>query len=121
MAEMRQPPAIDAYGGGGFRVGGARVEGSLLILEDVARPWRPAALNQVEGLDFNPVISAGPGVVELVVLGTGAQTRPAPRLVREALQAGGFGLEVMNTPEACRLYNLLASEGRRIAAALIAI
>ena len=56
-----------------------------------------------------------------MLLGTGETVSPAPRTVREALQAAGIGLEVMSTPEACRLYNVLAAEGRRIACALIAI
>ena len=48
-------------------------------------------------------------------------TRPPPRAVREALASAGVGLEVMTTKEAVRLYNVLAADGRRIAAGLIAI
>jgi uncharacterized protein len=59
--------------------------------------------------------------VEFVVLGLGSQIAPPPKAVREALAGARIGLEVMDTPSAVRLYNVLASEGRRIAAALIAV
>jgi uncharacterized protein len=118
---VREPPAIEAYGGGGFRVGGRRAEGSILILEDVVRPWPVARLDALVPADFDPVLAAGPGAVEFVLLGLGAVMAPPPRAVREALAAARVGLEVMDTPQACRLYNVLAQEGRRIAAALIAV
>lgn len=118
---MRQPPAIETYGGGGFRVGGARIEGSLLILDDVARPWPVTSLAALTPKDFDPVLEAQPGAVEFVLLGLGRAMVPPPRQVRERLAAARLGLEVMDTPQACRLYNVLAQEGRRVAAALIAV
>ncbi len=117
---MREPPAIEAYGGGGFRIAGRRCEGSVLILDDEVRPFRPRRLEETTAEDFAPAISR-PEVSEFVLLGTGARLAPAPKAVREALQEVGIGLEVMSTGEACRLYNLLAAEGRRIAAALILV
>ncbi|HUO20921.1 MAG TPA: Mth938-like domain-containing protein [Caulobacteraceae bacterium] len=118
---MRQPPSIDAYGAGGFRVSGVRREGSLLIAQDEIRRWRPAALAEVEVADFDAVFQLGPREVEFVLLGVGPKPAPPPAAVRQALQAAGIGLEVMDTPAACRTYNVLAGEGRRVALALIAI
>ena len=118
---LRQPPAIEGYGAGGFRVEGERFEGSILILEDVAGPWTGVSLAGLTPEDFAPVLEAGLAVVEFVLLGAGAATAAPPKAVREALQASGLGLEVMDTPEACRLYNILAKDGRRVAAALIAV
>ncbi len=118
---LRQPPAIERYGAGGFQVEGERISGSILILEDVALPWSAASLAALTPEDFTAVLAAGLAGVEFVLLGAGASTAPPPRAVREALQAEGLGLEVMDTPSACRLYNRLAQEGRRIAAALIAV
>jgi uncharacterized protein len=118
---LRRPPAIEAYGGGGFRVEGVRHEGSILILDDQVRGFAPATLAEVTPAHFDAVLAAGPAVVEFVLLGVGAAMLPPPRAVREALAGGQVGLEVMDTPAAVRLYNLLASEGRRIAAALIAV
>ena len=121
MAELRRPPSIDAYGGGGFRVSGERVEGSILILNDTLRPW-PAPSREALGVEhLAEILAAGPREVEFVLLGVGPKAAPAPPEVRKALQAAGMGLEVMDTATAARLYNVLAAEGRRLAAALIAI
>ncbi len=121
MAELRQPPSIDAYGGGGFRVSGVRREGSLLILRDEALPWPPKALTELTASDLQAVIALGPREVEFVLLGVGFRPAPPPPAVRQALQAAGIGLEVMDTAAAARTYNVLAAEGRRLACALIAI
>ena len=119
---MREPPAIEAFGGGGFRVAGERIEGAVLILDDQPRPWAagPALADLAPG-DFTVVLDAPRGTAEFVLLGVGATVAPAPRPVREALAAAGLGLEVMSTPEACRLYNVLTRDGRRIAAALLPV
>lgn len=118
---LRQPPAVEAYGGGGFMVEGVRLQGSVLILDDVARPWPVATLADLTPSDFDTALAAGPGVVEFVLLGAGPAMLPAPKAVRTALQDAGIGLEVMDTPSAVRLYNVLAQDGRRVAAALIAV
>ena len=118
---LRQPPAIEGYGGGGFRVGGEWIAGSVLILDDVARPWPVRALADLTLESLAPVLVEGLAAVEFVLLGAGPATAPPPKAVRQALQAEGLGLEVMDTATACRLYNVLAQEGRRVAAALIAI
>ena len=119
---MREPPSIDAFGGGGFRVAGLRIEGALLILDDAATAW-PAgpALADLTPQDFAAALDAPREAVEFVLLGTGASVAPAPRPVREALARETLGLEVMSTPEACRLYNVLARDGRRIAAAFLPV
>jgi uncharacterized protein len=67
------------------------------------------------------VLSAGAGEVEFVLLGTGVRNALPSREVRDGLRLAGIGLEFMDTPTAARIYNLLTSEGRRIAAALIAV
>jgi uncharacterized protein len=118
---VRQAPAIEAYGGGGFRVAGRRIEGSVLIVEDEARPWPVASLAELKPSDFAPVLAADRGAVEFVLLGLGPAMAPPPKAVREALRAAGLGLEVMDTVAACKLYNVLASDGRRVACALIAV
>ena len=68
-----------------------------------------------------PVFAAGRAEVEFLLLGVGARNAQPPRAIREALLAAGIGLEFMDTPAAAKLYNVLTSEGRRIAAALIAV
>lgn len=117
----RDAPIIDAYGDGGFRLAGERREGSVLILADAARSWPVAAVADLTLSDFQPVLDAGAADVEFVLLGTGARNALPPREVRDGLRAAGLGLEFMDTPAAAKLYNLLTSEGRRLAAALIAV
>jgi uncharacterized protein len=117
---MRQPPSIDAWGGGGFRVSGVWRPGSLLILDDQPRDWVATALADLTPEAFAEVFAAG-GAVEFVLLGTGLVNALPPRPVRDALKAAGVGLEFMSTEAAARTYNVLASEGRRLAAALIAV
>jgi uncharacterized protein len=117
---MRQPPSIDAWGGGGFRVSGDWRPGSLLILDDQPRDWAATSLAELTPEDFAEVFAAG-GAVEFVLLGTGLNNALPPRAVRDALKAAGVGLEFMSSEAAARTYNVLASEGRRLAAALIAV
>ncbi|HEX6859158.1 MAG TPA: MTH938/NDUFAF3 family protein [Caulobacteraceae bacterium] len=118
---MRQAPSIDAFGGGGFRVSGDWRPGSLLILDDKPRDWPVTSMDALTPAAFEEVIAAGLGVVEFVLLGTGAKQALPPRAIRETLSAAGMGLEFMSTEAAARTYNVLAAEGRRMAAALIAI
>ena len=117
---LRQPPSIDAYGGGGFRVSGVRREGSLLILQDEPQPWAVTRLGDLT-LDHLAEVLALGREVEFLLLGVGPRPAPAPAAVREGFAAAGIGLEVMDSPSAARVYNVLAAEGRRLAAALIAV
>lgn len=117
---MRQPPSIDAWGGGGFRVAGDWRPGSLLIIDDQPQDWAATSLEGLTPEAFAQVFAAG-GAVEFVLLGTGRVNALPPRPIRDAIKAAGLGLEFMSTEAAARTYNVLASEGRRLAAALIAV
>ncbi len=117
---LRQPPSLDAWGGGGFRVSGQWRPGSLLIIDDQPRDWAATSLAALTPEDFAEVIAAG-GAVEFVLLGVGLVNALPPRAVRDALKAASIGLEFMSTEGAARTYNVLASEGRRLAAALLAV
>ncbi len=116
---MREAPAIDGYGPTGFRIGGEWIAGSALILNDEGRPWPVSSLAALSLADFEAVLAAR-DTVEFILLGTGAAMAPPPKAVREAMFEAGMGLEVMDTAAACKLYNVLASQGRRVACALIA-
>jgi uncharacterized protein len=61
------------------------------------------------------------GRIDVLLLGLGAEVAIVPRALREALEAAGIGVEPMNSPAACRTYNVLLGEGRRIAAALLPV
>jgi uncharacterized protein len=79
------------------------------------------SLGELTVESLQPVLAAGRAEVEFLLLGVGARNAQPPRAIREALLAAGMGLEFMDTPAAARLYNVLTSEGRRVAAALIAV
>ena len=117
----RNAPSIDAYGDGGFRLAGARHDGSVLILSDEARRWEVERFDQLSLAALQPVLDAGAAEVEFVLLGVGPRNAMPPREIRDGLRAAGIGLEFMDTPAAAKLYNLLTAEGRRVAAALIAV
>jgi len=118
---MRQPPSIDSFGAGGFRVSGVWRPGSLLVLNDQPHDWRPRGLEDLTTEDFAAVISAGAAVSEFVLLGTGASQALPPLDVRDALRVAGLGLEFMSTANAARTYGVLISQGRRPALALISV
>jgi uncharacterized protein len=118
---LRQPPRIDALGAGGFRVSGLWRAGSLLILDDQPTDWRPRTLEDLRVDDLAEVIAGGMAVSEFVLLGTGPIQSLPPRAVREAVRAAGLGLEFMASEGAARTHNVLVSEGRRFATALIAV
>jgi uncharacterized protein len=117
----RTAPSIDAYGEGGFRLDGVRWDGSVLIVEDEARGWPIATPAELTPESLAPVLGAGRAEVEFLLLGMGPKNALPPRPVREALQQAGIGLEFMDTASAARLYNVLTSEGRKLACALIAV
>ncbi|WP_332771245.1 Mth938-like domain-containing protein [Phenylobacterium sp.] len=117
----RDAPQIDAYGDGGFRLSTGRHQGSLLILRDEPTAWPVRSLAELTPDSLADILAAGRAEVEFVLLGVGATNALPPKAVRETLQKAGIGLEFMDTAAAARLYNVLTAEGRRLAAALIAI
>jgi uncharacterized protein len=118
---VRQPPSIDAWGGGGFRVAGLWRPGSLLIVDDTPGDWPVASLEDLSVADLAGAVARGPAVCEFVLLGTGAAQALPPRSVRDALREAGIGLEFMASGAAARLHNVLSAEGRRFVTALIAV
>lgn len=94
-----------------------RYQSSLIVLPDrLVENWPPQTFAALEAAHFEAILEFMP---EIVLLGTGNTLRfPHPRLT-EALIRAHIGVEVMDTPAACRTYNILASEGRRVAAALL--
>lgn len=117
----RGAPSIDAYGEGGFRLDGLWRAGSLLIVDDRAESLLVASLDELTPQTLAPVFAAGRAAVEFLLLGVGARNAQPPRTLRDALAYAGIGLEFMDTPAAAKLYNVLTSEGRQLAAALIAV
>ena len=113
---------IEGYGNGGFRIAGTVHPGSRLVFPEHSEPWPGASFDALTIEALAPVIEAGrQGAVELLLLGCGKRLTPVPPAIRAALKDVGVGVEPMDTGAACRTYNVLMAEGRRIAAALIAV
>jgi uncharacterized protein len=111
---------IQAYREGGFTVAGVRHAGSLLVLPERTLAWPVDTLEAVTVASLAPITGADPAV-ELLILGCGPAFELAPPPLRDALRAHGIVVEGMATPAACRTFNVLLAEDRRVAAALIAV
>jgi uncharacterized protein len=105
---------IERYGPTGFRISGAVYLGPVLVFPDRTEAWTGAAMT-VEALA--PVVAHGG--VELLLLGLGRRMVPLPPNLRSALRACGVAVEPMDTGAACRTFNVLLAEDRRVAAALL--
>lgn len=111
------PPPIDSYGGGGFRIAGAFHAGDLMMADDAPTVWSAGAL---EVDDFAAVLERA-NDLDVLLVGMGEEIAPLPGPTRAALEGAGVGVEVMSTASACRTYNVLLAENRRVAVALIAV
>jgi uncharacterized protein len=120
VAEDRQ--LIQAYGDGGFKIAGERYDGSVVVFPGRTLAWAPASLDGLTIEHFEPVFSETPPP-EILIFGAGVRFALLPRQLREALRGRvpGLGVEAMDTAAACRTYNVLLAEERRVVASLIAI
>lgn len=105
--------AIEGYGPGFFRVGGHVLRGAVLVT-----PWDAGAWG---GLDDTEAPLSLRERIDVLLVGTGSDIAHLPPAFRAAIEEAGLGLEVMSSPAAARTYNVLLSEGRRIAAALLPV
>jgi len=107
---------ITARGPGFIEVNRTRYMTSLLLMADSVQPWAISDLASLTRESVAEWVALRP---ELVLFGTGEQHRfPPPERYRDLLEAG-IGVEIMSTDAACRTYNFLAGEDRRVLAALI--
>ncbi len=109
--EYNNAQPVEGYGPGFFRIGGEVIQGPVITGATGVVPWagfEDAAT--LEGAD-----------VDVILVGTGAEIAHIPAPLRDRLEGAGFGVEVMASPQACRTYNVLLGEGRRVAIALIPV
>ncbi len=124
MRDITPAPAtgrqvVQSYGGGGFRISGLAYEGSVIVLPQQVLAW-PVTDPSGVGLEaLRPLIGNDPAI-EILLIGTGRTMRPANPELRAALKRHGIVADAMDTGAACRTFNVLVAEDRRVAAALIA-
>ncbi len=110
---------INAYGEGWIEVNGEKFNQSLFVssLPGAApTPWAVSRFEALKSADFGTLACSG---AELVIFGSGQRLRfPQPAWLKPLIERG-IGLETMDTTAACRTYNILASEGRKVVAALL--
>jgi len=114
----RDRQLIDRCLPGGFQVRGVAWVGALLVFPDYAESWTAPPLEQLALAHLQPVLDAVPRP-DVLLLGCGPKGCRLPRLLRDGLRGAGIGVEAMDTSAACRTYNVLAAEGRRVVAALL--
>ncbi len=119
--DFGRTPPVEAYGDGGFRLDKKRVEGSMILLPDRGMfPWPVASVEEMTPAVFQDFVDVQ-GTFDLILIGSGEGLVLPPRETRDYLASIPFHFEVMDTGAACRTYNVLLGENRRVAAALLAV
>jgi uncharacterized protein len=112
----RDRQVIESYGASGFRVSGVVYDGAILVLPQATQGWTVAGLDDVSIANLAPIVDAA---VEILLLGCGRHLVQVPPALRRELRAHGIVIDAMDTGAACRTYNVLLAEDRRVAAALL--
>lgn len=104
---------VEGYGPGFFRIGGQVVQGPVITASSGTRTWG--------GFDDIAALEALIPEADVIFIGTGADIAHLPTGLRDQLEEAGIGVEAMASPAAARTYNVLLSEGRRVALAMLPI
>lgn len=113
---------VEAYGDGGFKVSGTAYRGAIIVFPARTLAWSPDSFADLNLQHLAPILSAGEaGETSLMLLGCGPRMLMLPAPLRQAVRAAGIVTEVMDTGAACRTYNVLLAEGRKVCAAMFAV
>ena len=104
---------IEGYGPGIFRIGGEAHDAPLAVLPAGIKPW--------VGFDDTDALLGAAESIDFLLVGTGPEIAHIPGPFRAALEEAGLGVEIMASPQACRTYNVLLGEGRRVGLALMPV
>jgi len=107
---------FSGYGAGYVAVNGVRYETSVLVTPQGVTAWGVSGFEALTAADFGLIAEWKP---EIVILGTGRMQRFPPRELARVLAADGRGVEFMDSNAACRTYNILVAEGRKVVAAIL--
>jgi uncharacterized protein len=116
-----QPPTnlntVTAYGPGFIEINRVRQTGNLILIPDApVQAWTATGYDDLRSEDFDGLLAFTP---EVVLVGTGLRQRMLHPRLTAGLARAGIGVEVMDTAAACRTYNILMVEGRRVLAAFL--
>ena len=119
MQDIMPPVGADAqliqsYGGAGFRIGNVNYDTHVLVTPTKTFPWNGELTLEA----LKPVLEAEPRA-EILLFGTGARHVMVDAALRTQLKAAGFGVDTMDTGAACRTFNILLGEERRVAAIML--
>jgi uncharacterized protein len=107
---------IRRYGANFIVVGDQEIRGSCLVSAGDLTPWSPASIEEITPESLEVIFKSGP---EVVVLSTGTTQKFPRAALRAEFASRRIGLEVMEIGAACRTYNVLVSEERRVMAAVL--
>lgn len=121
QAERHYPgrAAIEGYGNGGFRFAGMSHRGSIMLLPSGIWAWPPRDVSEIDAASLSRPISEA-AEIDLMFIGTGRDPWRLANVLQQRLHDAGIHFDTMPTAAAASTYNVLLSEGRRVAAALIA-
>lgn len=111
---------IHSYGSGGFVVGDKSFKGSMLIIPNGVYSWNVTDINNLKISDFSELIDEKQDI-EILLLGTGVKMQFVDDEIIKQLKRNKIVVDMMDSGAACRTYNVLLSEERKVAAAIIAI
>ena len=112
--------SVTAYGDGWIAINGQHHTTSVVLgAQGSIREWGVARLEDLTEQHFAGLLEAGAPAPELVILGSGRRLRFVPPALLRSLIERRIGVETMDTAAACRTFNILAGEGRRVVAALL--
>ena len=117
---LKNRQLIQAYGDNGFRIADQRYDHPVIVMPDRTVPWTGGDVAAITPDSLEPLRNAEPPV-ELLLIGCGRSIAFVPAGLRQALRDWGIVIDAMDTGAACRTYNVLLTEERRVAAALIPI
>jgi uncharacterized protein len=112
--------AIEAFGRGGFRFGGMSHQGSIICLPSGVRAWHPPCPFRHDAAAYAAALSQA-AEIDMLLIGCGGFPLPLPPDMRVILADAGLRADTMTTAAACGTFNVLLAEGRRVAAALVAV
>ncbi len=111
---------IQSYGADGFTIAGRRHDGAVLVFPDRTLPWAVSDISKIVEEDFAAVLGADPPV-EILLIGCGEKACPVAPDLRARIRQAGIVIEATDTGAACRTFNVLLIENRRVGAALIPV